>query len=228
MGLYQVWSRSPWWLVFASVLCGCAAQTERTGDQPPAGIDPGVALRASTEEPGAWTYKAEGVDLAAYRRFILDPPRIFQGQGASFGNLTEAQVQQVGEMFVDETRAALGATYPIVTQPGPGTARLRFTIIGVTETVPYVSTATRVIPIGAAINLLSQGAGRGGTLTGSVTYGIEAFDSQTGELVAAAVRRLTPGAFDLGSTLGTMDTARVVARDAAAKLRATLDGMHHG
>jgi hypothetical protein len=98
--------------------------------------------------------------------------------------------------------------------------------MGVSETVPYVSTVTRVIPIGAAINLLSQGTGHGGTLTGSVTYGIEAFDSQSGKLVAAAVRRLTPGAFDISSTLGTMDTARAVARDAAAKLRATLDSLH--
>ncbi len=63
-------------------------------------------------------------------------------------------------MFVEETKLALGSKYPVVTEPGPGVARLRFTIIGVTETVPYVSTATRVIPIGAAINLLSHGAGQ--------------------------------------------------------------------
>ncbi|MGD9510690.1 MAG: DUF3313 family protein [Geminicoccaceae bacterium] len=75
------------------------------------------------------------------------------------------------------------------------------------------------------IDLLSQGAWGGGTLTGSVTYGLEAFAARTGELLAAAVRRLTPGAFDLSSTLGTMDTAKVVARDAATKLRATLDSL---
>jgi hypothetical protein len=206
------------------VLGGCAAQTESIDR--PVGVDPGVALQASTKEPGAWTYKAAGVDLAAYRRFILDPPRIYPGKGTSFGDLSDAQVQQIGKMFVEETRSALGNEYHVVTQSGPGVARLRFAIIGVTETVPYVSTATRVIPIGAAINLLSQGADRGGTLTGSVTYGVEAFDSQTGELLAAAVRRLTPGAFDIGSTLGTMETAQMVARDAAAKLRATLDSLH--
>ena len=58
-----------------------------------------------------------------------------------------------------------------------------------------------------------------------MTYGIEAFDSQSGQLVAAAVRELTPGAFDVGATLGTMETARAVARDAAAKLRARLDAL---
>ena len=56
-------------------------------------------------------------------------------------------------------------------------------------------------------------------------YGIEAFDSMSGEPVAAAVRELTPGAFDLSATLGTKDTARAVAKDAAAKLRARLDSL---
>ena len=132
----------------------------------------------------------------------------------------------IAELFTEETRKALGTKYPVVSAPGPGLARLRFTILGVSETVPYASAVTRVIPIGGAVNLLSRGAGHGGILTGSVTYGIEAFDSQSGKLVAVAVRRLTPGAFDISSTLGTMDTARAVASDAAAKLRSMLGTMH--
>jgi hypothetical protein len=96
----------------------------------------------------------------------------------------------------------------------------------VEETVLYVSIVTRVIPVGAAINMVSSAAGGGGALTGSVTYALEAIDSEAGRVVAAAVRRLTPGAFDLSSTLGTKETARAVARDAAAKLRARLDSLH--
>jgi hypothetical protein len=178
-----------------------------------------------TDEPGAWTYIAPGVDLGAYRRFILDSPRVFRGEGSGYGDLPDAEVRQIARMFNDETRAALGTAYPVVTQPGPGIARLRFTLIAVSETVPYVSTATRVIPIGAAINLLKGGAGGPGTLIGSVTYGVEAYDAQSGELVAAAVRELTPGAFDLSATLGTEETARAVAEDAAARLRARLDAL---
>lgn len=209
------------------LLAGCAAQTQEV-QKAPAAFAGSTSLRPSAEEPGAWTYIAPGARLSAYRRFILDPPRVFRGEGAAYGDLPEAEIQEIAQMFVDETRAALGSAYPVVTQPGPGVARLRFTLIGVSKTVPYVSTATRVIPIGAAINLLKGGAGGSGTLTGSVTYGIEAFDSQTGELLAAAVRELTPGAFDIGATLGTMDTARAVARDAAAKLRARLDALQQG
>jgi hypothetical protein len=214
---------STWLTVGLLALGGCAAQTE-TVDRPQ-GLDETALLQASAAEPGAWTYLDPNADLASYRRFILDPPRVVRSDPSSFAGLPDADVQAIARMFVEETRAAFGTTYPIVTTPGPGTARLRFTVLGVSKTVPYVSTATRVIPIGTAINLLSQGAGHGGTLTGSVTYGIEAFDSQSGKLLAAAVRRLTPGAFDISSTLGTMDTARAVARDAATRLRARLDAL---
>lgn len=213
------------WLVLGLlVVAAYAAQTE-TVDRP-RGLDDAALLQASAEEPGAWTYLDQSVDLAPYRRFILDPPRVSRGDASSFAGLSDVDVQAIAGMFVEETRRALATKYPVVTTPGPGVARLRFTVLGVSKTVPYVATATRVIPIGAAINLLSQGAGRGGTLTGSVTYGIEAFDSQSGRLIAAAVRRLTPGTFDISSTLGTMDTAHAVTKDAAAKLRARLDSIH--
>jgi len=46
--------------------------------------------------------------------------------------LSDADVQQVAEMFVEETHAALGTTYPVVPDPGPDVARLRFTIISIT------------------------------------------------------------------------------------------------
>ena len=204
-------------------LAGCTAQTQEVAS--PQGLPDAPGLRAAPDEPGAWTYIAPGARLADYRRFILDPPRVFRGEGSGYGDLPDAEIRKIAEMFNEETRAALGGAYPVVTQPGPGVARLRFTLVAVSETVPYVSTATRIIPIGAAINLLKGGAGGSGTLTGSVTYGVEAFDSQSGELVAAAVRELTPGAFDLSATLGTEETARAVARDAAAKLRARLDSL---
>jgi hypothetical protein len=207
-------------------LAGCTAQTQTV--ERPQGLAGAPGLQASLEEPGAWTYIAPGAQLRTYRRFILDPPRVFRGEGSGYGALSEADVQAIAQMFVEETRAALGTAYPVVTQPGPGVARLRFTLIAVSETVPYVATATRVIPIGAAINLLKGGAGGPGTLTGSVTYGIEAFDARSGELVAAAVRELTPGAFDLGATFGTMETARAVAKAAATMLRARLDTLQQG
>jgi hypothetical protein len=204
-------------------LAGCTAQTGTV--EQPAGIGAAARLQASSEEPGARTYIVPNARLADYRRFILEPTRIYRGEGSSFADLSEAEIQDIAPMFFEETRAALGPDYPVVTRPGPAVARLRFTLIGVSRTVPYVSTATRVIPIGAAINLLKAGAGGPGTLTGSVTYGIEAFDAQSGQLVAAAVRELTPGAFDINATLGTEETARAVARDAAAKLRERLDSL---
>jgi hypothetical protein len=71
-------------------LGACAAQTEKTDR--PQGLNHSALLQASTEEPGAWTYLDPNADLASYRRFILDPPRVYRGDGASFGELSDEQV----------------------------------------------------------------------------------------------------------------------------------------
>jgi hypothetical protein len=221
------WSQC--WLIGLGVLAlsACAAQTE-TVERPPAGAV-AETLEPAQGERGAWTYLAPDVDLKKYTRFILEPPKVYRGEGASYPtNLSQQDLEEIAQGFLDETRKALEPEYPVVTEPGPDVARLRFTLIGVEQTVPYASTVTRLIPVGAAINMVSSAAGGGGTLTGSVTYAIEAFDSESDKVVAAAVRRLTPGAFDLSSTLGTKETALAVARDAAAKLRARLDSLHAG
>ncbi len=208
-------------------LAGCAAQSQSTS-QPNAGIT-GVALTENAKEaPGAWSYIAQGVDLRKYTSFIIDPPVVYRGEGSSFGDLSDEDVQKIAQMFVDQTKAALGTKFPVVTKPGPHTARLTFTLVEVSSTIPYVSTATRIIPISAAINLVKGATVGGGTLTGGVTYAVEARDSETGTVVAAAVRHLTPGAFDIEATLGTMDTAEACAKEAATMLRKRLDSLHKG
>jgi hypothetical protein len=219
--------RSQWWLIGLGLLAlsACAAQTESV-ERPPSGAV-SENLQPAQGERGAWTYFDPGVDLKKYTRFILEPRKVYGGEGSSYpAELSQQDREDIAQYFVDEARQALEPDYPVVTEPGPGVARLRFTLLGVEQTVPYASTVTRLIPVGAAINIVKSAAGGSGTLTGSVTYAIEAFDSESGEVVAAAVRRLTPGAFDLSSTLGTKETARAVARDAAAKLRARLDSLH--
>jgi Protein of unknown function (DUF3313) len=188
---------------------------------------PSRRLCSPQGEHGAWTYLDPNVDLEKYTRFILESPRVYRGEGASYpSKVSEQDRDDIVQDFLDETRAAVEPKYPVVTEPGPDVARLRSRLIGVEHTVPYASTVTRLIPVGAAINMVSSAAGGGGTLTGSVTYAVEAFDSESGKVFAAGFRRLTPGAFDLSSTLGTKETARAVAKEAAAKLRARLNARH--
>ena len=71
-----------WSILGLLALAGCAGQTERVDR--PQGLDEAAALlQASAEEPGAWTYLDPSADLASYRRFILDPPRVYRGSDAA-------------------------------------------------------------------------------------------------------------------------------------------------
>jgi hypothetical protein len=173
----------------------------------------------------AWTYRSPSLDPKAYSRVLIDPPQVYRGEGAAFGDFTQAEIETFAKMFPDETRKALEGDYPIVNRPGPGTIRLRFTLISVERTVPYVSTVTRIIPIGAVLNLGKAAAGEGGSLTGSVTVLVEAFDSETGHLLVASQRRVSPGAFDIEATLGTEQTARAAAKEVATQIKTRFDAV---
>ena len=81
------------------------------------------------DEPGAWTYIAPGARLADYRRFILDPPRVFRGEGSGYGDLPDAEVQARSPRCSSTRRGPRWARRVlVVTQPARAW-RLRFTLI---------------------------------------------------------------------------------------------------
>ncbi|CAO3424439.1 hypothetical protein [Azospirillum doebereinerae] len=184
-------------------------------------------MRQDEDRPGAWVYRAPNVDLKRYSRFIVDPVQVYRGSGSSFGGLTDAQMQELAQLLTTESRRALAAGgYPVTTQPGPDTARITLKLVRVDETVGGVATVSRILPIGAIVNIADGSAGGSGSFTGSVIAAAEVHDSQSSKLLAAAVRRHSPATFDLEATLSTMDTARASVHQAAQELRAAVDRVH--
>ena len=52
---------------------------------------------------------------------------------------------------------ALKDSYPIVVQPGPDVARLRFAITGIKQSRPVLSGITSVVPVGLVISVVKKG-----------------------------------------------------------------------
>src|SRR3546814_18445973 len=103
------------------------------------------------------------------------------------------------------------------------------TLVDVEPTVGGVATASRIVPVGAVANLFHEATGGSGSFTGSISVATEVFDAETGELIAAAVRRYRPDVFDLGATLSTMDTARDSVRGVrSAERRVGKEGVRTG
>ena len=96
-------------------------------------------------------------------------------------------MKDLADKFNCQIVTAFKDKWPIVTEPGPGVARIRIAITNVKPSKPGVSAVTSVIPIGLGVSLIRKGAGGG--WSGSGETGIEAMvlDSMTNEVLVMAV-----------------------------------------
>lgn len=208
--------------LFAASLITVAACSSDDG-QRPAGLQSSGKLSPDASIRGAWIYKSPQANYSKYRRVMVDNAALYTGPEANFGDASDADKQNYANAVTEEMRKVIGEKYTIVSSPGPDVLRISTTLIGVRQTVGGVATVTRVMPIGIAINAVRGAAGAGGTMTGGIEIAVELHDSQSNELLAGAVRQISPAAFDVGATLSTTDTVKASARDAATTLRDAMD-----
>jgi hypothetical protein len=201
-------------------LSGCASSDT---SPPSTGMASAASMSQDPERPGAWVYRTPNANLRQFTRFIVEPVEVYRGSEASFGSMTNSQITEIAQYLTSEVRRELGSGYALTTQPGPNTARITMKLAGVEQTVPGAATVSRILPIGAVANAVQGTTGGSGSFTGAIILAAEVYDSQSSQLLVAAVRKYNPPVFDLEATLSTMDTARSAARQAAQNLRAAID-----
>jgi hypothetical protein len=171
----------------------------------------------------SWTYRNPNASLNHYQSFIIQPTAVYTDPTAQWGGTTPEQRQRYAAYMTKALRDEVGAGYQIVDRPGPGVATLRLTLLGVQKTIGGVATAARATPMGFAFNGIQSLRGKKGSMTGSVQAALEVTDSRNGVLVFAAVRKRSPNALDIESTLSTEKTVEAVAEDIAKAVRKGLD-----
>jgi hypothetical protein len=193
-----------------------AAQTQ---DRAPVGLP--SSSRMTHDRGESWSYFKPGLNLASYRQIIVEPTRVYDGPDAQFNDVDRGDRQRYANIVTSRLRTELAGR--IATRAGPGTARLRLTLLGMDDTEGGFATATRVTPLGIVSNAVRSVAGREGRLTGSMLFALELFDSRSGELLAAVVRRRAPDALDIPATISTTETVEAIARELAQDVRQRLD-----
>jgi hypothetical protein len=196
------------------------ASYAQTKDHAPTALPYAQSLRHDKGE--SWTYFKPDLDLSRYDTITVDDTAVYGGPDAQFDDITPADRANFAQIITTELRSAVAKSFP----PGRGRnehgARLRVTLIGAEKTTGGVATATRVMPIGFAVNAVKSIAGKPGALTGSILYAAELTDATTGELQVAAVRRQSPDALDISATVSTTDTVKAVAQDMSEEIRKKL------
>lgn len=170
----------------------------------------------------SWSYRDPKADVTKYKSFIIEPTVLSTAPEVSWGGATEANKRKYADMFTAAMRTEIAKSYGLATKKGPDVGVIKLTLLGVTPTSP-IAVASKVSPMGLALSGVKSIAGKPGTLSGSAHVAFELTDSQSGEVVAAALRRRSPDALNIMAAASTDVTVEAVAKDVARAVRVALD-----
>ncbi len=204
-------------LIVAAFLAGCAGMPQTLEKGPSRKVQP------SQEFHNTLIYVKPGLDPKRYTRFFIEPVKIYQGEDAQFQGLSEEEKKTMANFVRSEFIRALKKSFEVVNEPGgPGVLRIRLILGGVQQTVAPLATVTHVLPAGLVMNLGLSAAHLQGSFMGSVVFGAEFLDGQTGALQAAFLTKKSPNAMDLTTLFTGLDAAKQAVKESAETLRETM------
>jgi Protein of unknown function (DUF3313) len=217
-----------WTLAVCLLVAGCSTTAPKSGKY--SEVPEADKLERDTRFPHSLVYIKEGVKLSLYTKFMVDPVEIYRGSDASWHKqkVTEQEKQELAQFARAELIRALGKSYAVVNQPGPGVMRIKMTLVDVELTTTSLAVVSHLAPAGVGINLLKTGAGMQGSFMGSVTLAGELRDSLSDAVIAAYLTKQTPLALDVSKTFGKLSAARAGLTEGAEKFKAAVDRVQTG
>ena len=165
-----------------------------------------------TAEGSNLRYVDEG-RLANYSSFVVDPVSVHFHEGAKGRDTDSATLRKFKTALRTAIVESLSSPYRVVSQPGPGVARIRVAITDVRKDTP-------------ALNVLPQTRLMGAGFGGAAMEG-EVVDSQSGDQIAAVIQTQKGNALSLAG-YSEWSSAETVLKDWAKKFRERLDKARAG
>jgi hypothetical protein len=150
-------------------------------------------LKAGGSDEALLVYHKPNLSLRAYDKAILEPVTAWRSQDSQLGDVSDEDVQELLNLLRAEIEPVLRKHFQLVKQPGPGTLRFRFALTEAGESTVVLDLVSTVVPVGRAISAAKMLLTGTHGFVGSASVEAELTDSQTGELLAAAVDRRVGG-----------------------------------
>ncbi len=142
-------------------------------------------LHADPEDPAfRWYVSSPGI-VRNYHKFIIDAPEVLVSTGAGYQALDPARVTDMTRHYLASMAAGLGQHYQVVTQPGPGVARLRTAVVGVVRVNPELRLRD-AIPVTALFKVAQAASGKNPQFL-RMSVEAELIDAQSGKVLGAMV-----------------------------------------
>jgi hypothetical protein len=162
------------------------------------------------------------VEWQKYNALIIDPVAIYSGPDHQFGDLSEADKQELARYMDTTFRKTLSQRFQVTANPGSNTLKLRLTLAGVGTNTAVASTVTRFDLAGMPYNVVQSIRGKEGMFMGSVSYSVEIYDAASNQLLKAFVTKQYPNAMNIVATFGSLHAAKTGIEKGADALVASL------
>ena len=144
-------------------------------------------LKEDPEGLVQWKYFKEGANFGAYDKVILDHATFFFKEDADYKGIHSDELTELAQNLHKAFLVTLARAYTFTDQPGPGTMRIRLAITDLVPGKPGTGVMTTVVPFGLAASFIKKAVTGSHIGMAQISGEAELVDSQTGEILAAAI-----------------------------------------
>ena len=178
--------RSGFVILIALAMFGCATGSRGRGAPEGVGIFGADASRLEEGSGDDWArvYRKPGVDFTRYDKLILDPVGIWADAESNLRKLNATDRQRIANNLYTLSYEAVSRYFSMVSEPGPGTLRLRIGLTNAQASSRTLDTVSAVVPqLRAATTVTGYATGKP-AFTGEAAFAFKLTDSETGEVLA--------------------------------------------
>ena len=179
-------------------------------------------FRPHPSDEGALIWIRPDLDLAPYRRVIIDPVAVRIAPHADREDVDPRDLARLALYFHTALEVAVRDRYPVIQEPAADALRLRTAITDVMPTEAALNTLSQIVP-GRPISAAKAAITGSDLFVGQVQIEAEITDSRSGERLLALVDRAAGGRFELQDGASTWGQVEKAFREWALRFRALLD-----
>jgi hypothetical protein len=186
--------------VCAMLLTACAHSQQAGGygkAEPSGFLNDYSKLRPATDDTEATLvyHTSDKAKFKSYTKVWLEPVQVWRGEKSDAKDMDKEDADFLSQFLWSKLDEELRKDYEMVQAPGPGVLRLR---VGITESgknIPVLDNLTAAYPAAYVLSKGKKYIGGTESFVGKASIEAEVTDSQTGEVLAAAVDRRGGGKY---------------------------------
>ena len=164
-------------------------------------------MKQGPEGGAKYRWLKPGVDFSKYNRLMIDSVVFYFADDSEYKGIDPEFMKEMADKFNLALVDALKGSYPIVAQPAPDVARIRFAITGIKQSRPVLSGITSVVPAGIAISIVKKGSTGAWTGSGATSAEVMVLDSMTNNVILVAEDEKTAGFTERFTKWGSAEEA---------------------